>query len=207
MARRAFLLGATLAFSLSASGVAEAGQALDAFAAAWSKVSTYSATITMHETKGSATQDRVYQFSFTKPNQISLHIDAGDGAGNNAVWSGGDTVTAFKSSMAMFKKNVGLNDPLVTTLRGEPMTMLSFGWVLNHIQTTKGDLTEATGPTFGGQATTRVALQVANPASDDGITWEIAYLSNATHLPVRVERYAGTTLIAQVAYDNVKIGS
>src|ERR1035438_6723111 len=66
--------------------------ALDAFAAAWSKIDAYSVTVGVRETAGKNVQDRTYALTFAKPANETIVITAGPGRGGKVVWSGGDSV-------------------------------------------------------------------------------------------------------------------
>ncbi len=59
------------------------------------------------------------------------------------------------------------------------------------------------GPTVNGVPTSEIAVAVATPASDDGITREVLFLSRATELPLEVDRYIGTSIVKHIQYKNV----
>jgi outer membrane lipoprotein-sorting protein len=191
---------------LSATSPARAAASLDSFASAWGSVNNYAVTMSMYETKGTESQRRTYSYEYKKPNYARIQILSGPGQGNIAVWDGGDTVSGSKVGMfAGFKKSFSITDPAVTTLRGDTIDQASFAWILQHIQTTKGDLATAAGPTIENQQTTQLSLRVADPASNGGITYEVVFLSNTTNLPVRVWRYAGADVVKQITFTNLKI--
>jgi outer membrane lipoprotein-sorting protein len=187
-----------LALSLLAAAPASA---LSAFAHAWSGLSSYSAKLTMHETAGSAVQDRTYDYSFSKPNSATIAITGGPGRGGRVVWSGGDSVIGSPPGLLHgVKVRLSIHDGRVTTLRGDTVEMASFGWVLQHLQTTKGRLSETKAAPVGDTPVTELDLQVTDPAANGGISEERVLISDRTELPVRVRRYAGTQLVKEVDY-------
>ena len=180
--------------------------ALDDFAAAWSKIGSYSATLTIHETQGSDTQDRTYAYTFAKPSNATIAITAGPGRGGRVTWSGGDQVIGSPPGiLGALRLHLSIHDPRVTSLRGDTVAMASFGWILEHLRSTHGTTTQRTGATIDGTSTDEVSLTVASPAADDGVTREVVLLSQKTKLPVEFERYTGTSLVKDIRYSNVTI--
>ncbi|GAC1413578.1 MAG: hypothetical protein NVSMB5_00420 [Candidatus Velthaea sp.] len=181
-----------------------AAPALDEFAAAWSAIGAYSATLSTHETEGKRSQDRTYAYTFAKPGSATFAITAGPGRGGKVVWSGGDDVLGSPPGLLSgIKLRLSIHDKRVTSLRGDTVAMASFGWVLDHFRSTPGTTTQKAGPSVDGMPTSEVALAVASPATNDGVTAEVVRLSLKTKLPVEVERYIGTSLVKDVRYSNV----
>jgi hypothetical protein len=178
---------------------------LAAFTTAWSGTTGYNATVTVMERKGTDTQKVVFNYSFRKPTDVTVHVAAGPNAGATMVWSGGDTVIAHRGSgfAALFKKTIPLHDPQVTTIRGSSVDQLSFGAILAHAQDQAGKLTDAPPGTADGQPTDAITLMSADPATDAGLTREVVELSTQTHLPVQVLGYQGATLVRQIDFTNV----
>ena len=98
------------------------------------------------------------------------------------------------------KVRLSIHDGRVTTLRGDTIDMASFGWVLQHLETTKGRLSEAPAAPLGGTAVAEIDLRVADPAANGGIDDERVLIAERTGLPVRVRRYAGAQLVKEVGY-------
>jgi hypothetical protein len=183
-----------------------AAREIAAFAQAWAGISGYSATVTIFDQKGTQTQRIVFDYVFSKPSNVTVHVIAGPNAGVTLTWNGGPTVVAHRGSglAAMFKRTLSLHDPLVTTLRGSSIDQLSFGAILAYGQQTSGSLSEAPGEVIDGVPADAVTLTVAGPATDAGLTREIVELSTVTHLPMRVLGYEGSTLVRKVDFSNVK---
>ncbi len=57
---------------------------------------------------------------------------------------------------------------------------------------------------IGGVPTDRLELKVADPASNDGISQQILYLSQETHWPVRQILYAGSQIILDETITDLK---
>jgi outer membrane lipoprotein-sorting protein len=179
---------------------------LSNFADAWKAVNDYSCSIVVHETLGTQVQDRRYDFWFKKPALAKIEIVSGPGRGSGSVWHGGDTVLGHQGGLFHgIKMNVSIHDSRAVSLRGDTMDSASFGSILAVYQSGKGIVTEAAGEAIGGAPTDMLAMKVSDPASNNGVTRDVLYLSKVTHLPVRRVRYAGDTLVKQEDFVNVKL--
>lgn len=177
--------------------------ALRDFAQAWSKVHSYSAVLVMHERSGATVQDRTYNYTFVKPSTATIVITRGPGKGGRETWTGGDSVVASPPGLlSRLRLRLSIKDPRVVTLRGDTIAMASFGWLLQHLQS-KGRLSQAPGPSIGAHDTTQISLTVEDPASNGGITRDVVDISVATKFPVRVLRFAGSTLAKQIDFNEV----
>lgn len=151
-----------------------AAREIAAFANAWASVTGYSATVTIFDQKGTQTQNVVFDYTFRKPSNVTVHVLAGPNAGVTLTWNGGPTVVARRGSglAAMFTRTLSLHDPLVTTLRGSSIDQLSFGAILAHGQQEAGSLSEAPGEVIDGVAVNAVTLIPAQSAANAGLTRE-----------------------------------
>lgn len=186
-----------LAFLFGLTGASAASNtALDQFATAWSALNGYTATIQLFETKGGNTEHAVFAYTYRKPQSVTMHVNQGPSAGATVTWSGGPTVSASKSGAfgITLSKNVSINDPLVTSLRGYTVADLSLPGILSHAQQTAGTSYSGT-TTLNGDSVTAVTLNVANPSADNGMTREVLYLSQSTQLPVRIDGFVGDQLV------------
>jgi outer membrane lipoprotein-sorting protein len=179
--------------------------ALTTSAAAWTNVTSYSATITLFERAGTRIENSVFAYSFRKPGSVTMHVDSGVNAGANLEWDGGDTVVVSKGHgfMGLFKKTVGLRDPMVATPLGDTVNQISYGSIIEHAEQTPGTLSQTAGPAVDGEPTTEVTLIPATAAADGGLTREVLCISEKTHLPVEVLGYEGSELIRNIAFSNV----
>ncbi len=193
-------------FALSfASAPAASGGALDQFANAWSGLRGYNATIQLFEAKGGSSEHAVFAYSFTKPTTVTMHVNQGPNSGATVKWTGGSSVYASKSGAfgITMGKNVSLNDPMVSSLRGYSVSDLSFAGILAHAQQTAGSV--SSGSTrLDGAMVTAVTLNVANPAQDNGMTREVLYLSQSTQLPVRVDGFIGNQVVRMYRFTITK---
>ncbi|HTX58788.1 MAG TPA: hypothetical protein VMH02_03850 [Verrucomicrobiae bacterium] len=185
------LLSAAVALCIAGAGAQTPPAPLGAFATAWAATNGYRTHIQCYSVKGSQTRTSTYEYTFTKPSSISMSIVSGPSAGNTVTWNGGNTVTAGRG---MFKKSFSLTDPTVTSLRGATIVELSFGSILQHAQQTKGTLSAST-TTLDGTPVNLLNLDVADPATDNGLSREALYLSASTNLPVRIDGYEGSQLV------------
>ena len=201
--RRVFFACALFALACTARASASA---LTDFNDAWNKVDNYSCSIVVHETLGTQTQDRKYDFWFKKPNLAHIEITSGPGKGSGSVWHGGDTVLGHQGGLFHgVKMNISLNDGRAVSLRGDNMTVGIFGNILAYYQSQASALTEGPGETIDGAATDMVTLKIANPAANKNVSRDVLYLSKATHLPVRRVKYEGDALVKQEDFVNVKL--
>jgi outer membrane lipoprotein-sorting protein len=179
--------------------------AITAFDEAFAKVSDYTVTVHSREVKGDRTQDRVYHYWFKRPNLAKTLIVSGDGNGSGGVWNGGDKVSGHQGGMFAFVHlKVDLHDPRATSLRG---FTIPEGLIQNEVdkyKDIKGELTERSGPTINGIATDQVEIKIADPASNDGITRAVIYLSKETHFPVRQVRWEGDKIVADTSFSDLK---
>ena len=196
----------SLLFALGFAGApAATGAALDQFAAAVASLNGYDATIQLFETKGGQTENAVYTYSFAKPKSVTMNIKQGPNSGATVTWTGGSNVNASKSGAFGIRmgKNVSLDDPLVTSLRGYTVSDLSFPGILAHAQQTAGTLSSGTTK-LDGASVGAVTLNVANPSQNNGMTREVLYLSESTHLPVRIDGFTGSTLVRSYRFTITK---
>jgi hypothetical protein len=184
-----------------------AQQELATFASEWSRISAYRATVTVFEQSGQNVQNVVFDYTFRKPSDVTVHVAEGPNAGVTLTWSGGETVVARRGSglAALFKRTLSLHDPLATTIRGSSIDQLSFGAILAHAQGTAGTLSAAKENASDGSSATSVTLEPAVAATDAALTKEIIEISSTTHLPVRVLGYDGTTLVRKIDFSNVTV--
>ena len=199
------LLFAIVFFSLVCAGRASA-TALSDFADAWSKVDNYSCSIVAHETLGTQTQDRRYDFWFKKPSLAKIEITSGPGRGSGSVWHGGDSVLGHQGGLLRgIKMNVSINDSRAVSLRGDNIRAGIFGDMLATYQSNIGTVSEAPGETIDGAATDMVTLKIASPAANKNVSRDVLYLSKTTHLPMRRMRYEGDKLVKQEDFVDLKV--
>ncbi len=184
-----------------------ASRELDAFARALAGVSRYSATVSIYDRKGAQSQNVVFDYAFSKPSNVTVHVITGPNTGIRLDWNGGATVVARRGSglAAMFSKTLSLHDPLITTLQGASIDQLSFGAILSHAQQALDRLSVAPGGTVDGVTTNVLTLIPDAPTIDAGVTREVVEMSAATHLPIRVLGYNGATLVSTIGFSNITL--
>jgi hypothetical protein len=67
--------------------------------------------------------------------------------------------------------------------------------IVDDYATIPGKLTQVEGGKIQGVDTDRIELKVTDPASNNGISDQILYVSKETHWPVRQIMYAGPQIV------------
>ncbi len=162
----------------------------------FSGVNDYVVTLRVHEAKGTATQDRVYQYSFMKPHYVKTLILSGDGRGSGGVWVGTDQISGHLGGiLSGFHMKVDLHDPRALSLRGVTIPEGLLQRIVSDYATIPGTLTQLEGGIVEGSPTDRLDLKPTDPASNGGVTEQILYVSKTTHWPVRQIIYAGSQIV------------
>ena len=170
--------------------------AVDAFNAAFAKVTSYTYKLQSHQVKGTASQSRVYQYSYLKPHFAKTLVESGDGQGSGGVWTGGDQVSGHQGGiLSGIHLKVDLHDSRATSLRGYTIPDGLLQNIVGNLTTVKGDVHQYPGGKIGGVDTDVVIQKVADPSTDGGITERRVYFSQATHFPVRVLSYEGNNIV------------
>jgi outer membrane lipoprotein-sorting protein len=193
----ALVFGAALLTSVAASAAAPSGPAA-AFLEAWAKVSSYTANIKVHETKGTEVQDRTYHYAYLKPHFAKIDITGGPGRGGGAVWKGGDTITGHRGFPSFIRLTKSINDPEAVDLRGGTISQASFENVAENIKA-------AASATNGEETVNGTQYDIVTvPFKDaNGATKRVIFLSRATHLPARRVTYAGDTVVETEDFTDV----
>jgi outer membrane lipoprotein-sorting protein len=179
--------------------------AITAFQQAFAGINDYTAILHVHEAKGSQTQDRVYQYSFMKPHYVKTLILDGDGKGSGGVWTGGDQVSGHQGGiLSGIHMKVSVNDPRAVSLRGVTIPEGLLQRIVENYATVPGKLVQQDGGKIGGVLTDRLDLKVADPASNDGVTEQILYLSQTTHWPIRQILYDGSQIVLDETVSDLK---
>jgi hypothetical protein len=199
------LFGALVGTSCLAASAADQAPAIAAFDRAYTGVTDYTCILRVHEAKGTQTQDRVYQYSFMNPHYVKTLILDGDGRGSGGVWIGGDQVSGHLGGiLSGFHLKVDLHDPRAVSLRGVTIPDGLLPRIIDDYGTIPGKLTQTDGGKLGGIETDRLELNVAEPASNHGISDQIVYLSKDTHWPIRQIMYSGTQIVLDESVDGLK---
>lgn len=180
--------------AVALTGAAPSGSAA-AFLDAWSKVTSYTCDIKVHETKGSDVQDRTYHYAYLKPHFAKIDITGGPGKGGGAAWRGGDSVSGHQGGfLSGIHLNVSIHDGRAVDLRGGTIDQASF-------QSVADELKAAPTASVNGDA-------VTYPFSDaNGATKRTVEFSAATHLPVHRLTYAGETVVLDETFSNVNVNA
>lgn len=209
--RNLALILVAAAFALVAPLAVHAAQtapAIDAFNASFAQVNSYTYKLHSHETKGTDVQDRVYDYSFMKPHFAKTLIESGPGHGGGAVWAGGDQVSGHQGGLLSgIHLKIDLHDGRAVSLRGYTIPEGLPQNIVALYTNVKGELTQSAGGAIGGVQTDLLVLKIADPASDNGITEQRLYLSQATHWPLRQIVYAGTTVVLDQSFTDYNLNA
>jgi len=200
-------LGAAALALASASTVRaeNTASAITAFDQAYAATNDYQCQQHVHEAKGTATQDRVYQMWFMKPHYAKTLILSGDGKGSGGVWAGGDQVSGHQGGiLSGIHLKVSVHDSRAVSLRGVTIPEGLLQTVVHRYATTPGTLTQLAGGKIGGVPTDRLDLKVSDPAGNDGVSEEILYMSQETHWPLRQILYAGSQIVLDETITDLK---
>ncbi|HTU69143.1 MAG TPA: hypothetical protein VMF11_02390 [Candidatus Baltobacteraceae bacterium] len=180
---------------------AQTAPGIDAFNAAFAQVNSFTFKLHSHETKGTAVQDRVYDYSFMKPHFAKTLIESGDGRGSGGVWAGGDQVSGHQGGfLSGIHLKVGLHDGRATSLRGYTIPDGLPQNIVAAYTSVPGELAQGPGGKINGVPTDLLTLKVADPASNGGVSLQKLYLSQETHWPVRQIFYAGDTVVLDQSF-------
>ncbi len=179
------------------------GGAAGSFVTAWAAVTSYTADIAVHETKGTDVQDRTYHYAFLKPHFAKIDVTGGPGKGSGASWTGGDTVSGHQGGfLSGIHMKVSLHDGRSVDMRGYTMDQASFDAMAKMV-------TDAPSVT-NGEDTWKGATYdtVSVPWTDgEGATKRVLYLSKTTHMPVRRVTFAGDTIVMDETFTNVNLAA
>lgn len=195
--RRLLLLCAALvSVSSMAARAANEAPAIEAFDKMFAGINDYTCILHVHEAKGTATQDRVYQYEFMKPHYVKTLILDGDGRGSGGVWTGGDQVSGHQGGfLSGIHLKISIHDPRAVSLRGVTIPEGLLQSRVDGYATIPGKLTQLDGGKINGVETDRLDLKVADPASNNGVSEQIMYLSKETHWPIRQIMYSGSQIV------------
>jgi outer membrane lipoprotein-sorting protein len=203
--RSVALCAALIAAACLTARAANEAPAIAAFDKMFAGINDYTAVLHVHEAKGTATQDRVYQYSFMKPHYVKTLIIDGDGRGSGAVWTGGDQVSGHQGGiLSGIHLKISVNDPRAVSLRGATIPQGLLQRIVDDYGTIPGKLTQIDGGKVNGVDTDRLELKASDPASNLGVTDQILYLSKDTHWPVRQIMYSGSQVVLDENVTDVK---
>jgi outer membrane lipoprotein-sorting protein len=199
------LFAALVGASCVAASAASEEPAITAFDKAFAGINDYTCILHVHETKGTQTQDRVYEYSFMKPHDVKTLILDGEGKGSGGVWVGGDQVSGHLGGiLSGIHRKIDLHDPRAVSLRGVTIPEGLLPGIIDDYGTIAGTLTQMDGGKIGGVETDRLELTVADPASNHDITEQVLYLSKETHWPIRQIMYSGSQIVLDESVSDIK---
>jgi outer membrane lipoprotein-sorting protein len=206
--KRALSFAGALGATLLACGrllATNTAPAITAFDQAFASTNDYTCVLHVHEAKGTATQDRVYQYSFMKPHYAKTLILDGDGKGSGGVWVGTDQVSGHQGGiLSGIHLKVDIHDHRAVSLRGVTIPEGLLQRIVDNYATIPGKLTQADGGKIGGVPTDRLDLKVTDPPTNNDVSEQILYLSKATHWPIRQIMYSGSQIVLDESVTDLK---
>jgi outer membrane lipoprotein-sorting protein len=166
--------------------------------AKWASLTDYTCDIESHEQKGSRAEYSSCHFFFKKPMRLRAEILDGSrtGAkGSVSVYNGGDKVQGHMGGlMSMLTLSLGLNDPMILSIRGDRMTDMPWGHqieLLHAYETAHAHI--SIGPPTQIEGVETVPLIMTSDdatfiAGNQGIAHEVIYYDSKNDVPVQLER-------------------
>jgi hypothetical protein len=179
---------------------APAGTALERLVGAWSSVHDYSVTIDAHEVLGKSSQDRVLHYDFRKPAHARLDLMARTRSVATILWSGGDSVVAYRSGLSFLRIRGSAEDRRFTSLRGNGVRTPVLGDIVACFEQHQSGVEERSGPIVNGQPTDEIVLERADIScagespADRAVTRDIIDVSRRDTIVMR-RRYEGSKLV------------
>jgi hypothetical protein len=173
---------------------AAVGPEWSAFAKIAETTDDFIITVEGHEMVDGKSNASTFKLTTRKPHYARCEIVKGDGMGGVAVWRGGDKIQAHEGGE---HKDIIVVLPRhnrrVTDLLGHGCGDTSPDMIVGYT-THNGKLSEAPGPTIGGEATDDVTWLV-NPGDMVRESKEDFFISKTTHLIVATKGYRGADLV------------
>jgi hypothetical protein len=179
---------------------AAVGPEWNAYAKIVETANTFIETLHSHQVKGDVQFTKTFKITSRKPTFARCDIVDGDGAGSVAVWRGGTKVQAHEggehSSIIVVLPR---HNKRVVDLMGYGCGDTTPDNVVGYA-THNGKLSEAAGPTIGGNPTDDVTW-IVNPGDQIYVTKEDFYIDKTTHLIVASKGYHGDTLVEDTTWN------
>ena len=178
----------------------------------WAAVRDYRVDIDANELVGDRWDMRRVRYSLLRPNRAKMEILDGSSQGTVLVWDGGDRIRVRPGGLFRFVHLAFLlNDPRVTSGRGNTLFTPDFGKVLECFAAHAEDVQIVPGSTAGEGTTELVFEHAPGPAcSTDSsrdllVTRDVVTLSTETNLPLRRERFEGERSVERWDLRNLQI--
>ncbi|MBD5656898.1 MAG: hypothetical protein IAI50_17210 [Candidatus Eremiobacteraeota bacterium] len=188
-----------------------AGDTFDHLQSTWSHLHDYSVTIEAHEVLGTESDDHELRYAFRKPDHARLDVVVGTKSGSTLVWTGGDSVVAYRRGLSLFKMHGNVHQKDLTSLRGNGILNPNMGDIIACFGEHRDGLHEHDGPTVDGEATDEVALTYVDvscpndPPSDRAVTLDVIDISKKSGLVLMRKRYEGDEVVERWQLKDYKI--
>jgi hypothetical protein len=177
--------------------------ALNDARAAIAALTSYTATVAVHETVGSRELVRTVTIAVKRPATKMTIVD-GTKPGTVIAWRGDGKTRLRRLGILAHLPAVAVDraSPALAFADGAPVTSVLFPDAIAAFDPSIGTIAQSAGPVIAGAATDDITeeLPATPPAKARRI---VLTLDRATHLPVRFARYVEDTLVETAVYENV----
>ncbi len=179
---------------------AAVGPEWNAYAQIVENANDFITTQASHQTKEGEQFTKTFKITSRKPNFARCDIIAGDGVGSVAVYRGGLKVQAHEGGEhAAIIVVLPHHNKRVTDLMGYGCGDTTPDNVVGYA-THNGKLSEAPGPTIGGQPTDDVTW-IVNPGDQIYVTKEDFFISKTSHLIIESRGYHGDQVVEDTTWN------
>lgn len=202
------LVLAAVVLSVTTIRGSEVDDAINRFTQTWNRIRTYTAQLTMHQSKNNKSTDRVIECSYKSPGWFKTEVLDGDNKGAVAIYNPNDGRIRIKWGIIAIPITLSTDDRSTQGLRGEKIFEGTFGAMLNYLKRTQssGTVTWLREEEYGGINCDVLELRHSSPSQHDGIAREIWWLSKSNGLPRRTEGYEASGVRVQwIVYRSIHI--
>jgi outer membrane lipoprotein-sorting protein len=197
-----------LFFSHSPADTGDVSKVIELLQNRYESIQDYQCRIEESSTLGSRREERIINLYFKRPRMIRLDILKGNrpfDRGSVAIYSGDDWVIGHRGGLL---KNITLRLPtdhgLATTIRGVRIDQSDLLAVLQKLifLNANGTVTIFDEPPY-----MKFRCEPFDPALNEGIETDIAWVDHESLLLVRTERYENGRLVQEVTWKNYIVNS
>jgi len=203
----ALLILSCLVSAPHAQDLPSASEIISNLDAAYSKTNDYTCLADAHYKKGDRREDKVYKIFFKRPEMVRAEILEGDG-GTVAVLTPDGKVRGHRGwPLQWLVLTVGLDDPLVTTIRGHTLKQSHFGYMIERMkEAITSEAVSVTGIQVIDGSETYV-LETTYKTPRDGITRDLVFVDPSAWLIKKIRSFEGNVEVIKVVYSDIVMNS
>jgi outer membrane lipoprotein-sorting protein len=170
----------------------------------FASIEDYTCTADAHYRKGDRTEDKVFRVFFKKPELVRLDVLKGDGEGGAAVLTKDGGVKAHGGGwLSWLVLPFGLDNPLVTTIRGHTLRQSHFGYIIQMMkETLASNEASVAAESFDGAPS--YVLKTSYIDAGGVARKEVAVIDRASLLVRKVQEYEGSAEVVSVTYYDIR---